>query len=701
MEPMQFRLAEIRVNENRSPERLVEYLQFDHDRRQGKPFHLFAVAEIHSSLYLYERLLDALHSALSQAKTFVSGMDGDPMVRFEKVVQRLNDALVRAVQAESGTIQWERVNLYVFQLADGHLCFSGIGNLSNMFLQRQEDGHVRPFDLLGSLEQPETIDPTKPLSAIICGNMNVGDLLFIGTQNFQTQREALEISRTLQEHPPVAAATELQQRLIDLRSDERYFGLVIAGVAMTPAKPSTQSQPAAQEPFIASASIEEPDEALAASVQSVQEFYATEQATDQVLNNESAGPSFRERFEAIKARFNKSSGPDFPSFASPVLLSGLRSMHAGYTKTLLDKNRSVLVGIAVLIAIVGGGGLWIHSIRTKQAEQKLWSTVYDQAVDGKNKAEAALVYGDEDRARAQYTYAINQLSQLDQKTKDRAQARTTLEKELTDIRTRLRRESVVANPIVVAELKEQNTNATPTGLVVQGGKAYTIDRASNRIFVVTIGDSSIKTIAGPDETTLETLGNGRTAPILRGANGGFYTIQNDKLTALASTVSKTSSTVALTTYGQRVYTVDPNQGTIWRWNASASALNGESSYVKTANPDLLQATSIAIDSSIYVGTSNGKVIKLLSGQTENWSLAAIDPSLRSVQSIWTDADTPVLVIADATDRRLLIFKKDGKLLQQITSPSFQGPTSAWVDPASDTVFALDGGRILKFTLPRE
>lgn len=698
---MQFRLAEIRVNENRSTDRLIEYLHFDHDRRQGKPFHLFAIAEIHSSLYLYERLLDALHSAMSQAKTAVSGMDGDPMVRFEKVVQRLNEALARAVESEPGNLQWERVNLYVFQLADGHLCFSGIGTLSNIFLQRQEDGRIRPFDLLGSLEQPETVDSSKPLGAIICGNMNVGDMLFVGTQNFQSQREALQISRTLQDAPPVAAATEIQQKLIDARLDERYFGLVIAGVAMTQAKPLTKPHPAVQEVSIASGAVEEPDEAITASVQSVQEFYETEQETDQVLNNEAAGPSLRERFQAITSRFSRAAKIETPSFSSPVSLSALRSMNAGYAKTLFDKNRSAAIGVVVLLALLSGGGFWIRSVRAKQAEQKLWSAIYEQAIDGKNKAEAALVYGDEDRARAQYIYAVNQLNQLDQKTTDRAQARTSLEKELNDIRSRLRRETVVTDPVLVADFKPQDGATKPSGLVVQGGNVYTIDRTNNSVIVVKLADSSSKAIAGPSDTTLEILGNGRSAPIMRGANGGFFTIQNDKLVALASTVSKASSTVALTTYGQRVYTVDSAQGMVWRWNASASALNGESGYVKTPNPDLLKATSIAIDSSVYVGTSNGKVIKLLSGQTENWSLASIDPSLRSVQSIWTDADTPVLVIADAADKRLLVFKKDGKLLQQLTSPSFQGPTSAWVDPASNTLFALDGGRILKFTLPRE
>lgn len=692
---MQFRLAEIRVNEHRSTERLVEYLHFDHDRRQGKPFHLFAIAEIHSSQYLYERLLDALHSALSQAKTLVSGMDGDPMVRFEKVVQRLNEALVRSVQTEAGTMQWDRVNLFVFQLAEGHLCFSGVGSLSNLFLQRQEDGRVRPFDLLGSLEQPEMVDPNKPLSAIICGNMNVGDVLFLGTQNIQAQRETLAISRVLQDHPPVAAATELQQRLTQLGTDERYLGLVVAGVAMTQAKPVAVAAPAA--PSAADDDTSDLEDEPPLAVQSVQEFYETEQETDQVLNNEHAGPSFFQQLRAKAEHLSKASAKRLPALASTISFAGLRSVQPGYS-TPKASYRSAGIGALLVLFLIGGGGFWIHSVRTKQAEQKLWTAIYEQAVDGKNKAEAALVYGDEDRARGQYTYALNQLKQLDQETPDRAQARSSLEQELTEIRNRLRRESVVAKPTIIKDFGE---TLESRGVVVSSGKAYVLHPAANSISVVQLSDSSVTTIAGPEDTRLVAIGAGRTTPIFVGENKGFFTIQGDKLTALAATVSKATSIGALTTYGQRVYTVDPSQGMIWRWNASATALNGETAYVKTPNPDLGQATTIAIDSSVYVGTSAGKVIKLLSGKTENWNLATVDPELRSVTSLWTDAETPLLVIADAENKRLLVFKKDGSLLQQISSPDFKGPTHAWVDPASNTLYALDGSRLLSVPLPRE
>ncbi len=695
MEPMQFRLAEIRVNEHRSTERLVEYLHFDHDRRQGKPFHLFAIAEIHSSQYLYERLLDALHSALSQAKTLVSGMDGDPMVRFEKVVQRLNEALVRSVQTEAGTMQWDRVNLFVFQLAEGHLCFSGVGSLSNLFLQRQEDGRVRPFDLLGSLEQPEIVDQNKPLSAIICGNMNVGDVLFLGTQNIQAQRETLAISRVLQDLPPVAAATELQQRLTQLGTDERYLGLVVAGVAMTQAKPVAVATPAM--PSVADDETEDIEDEPPLAVQSVQEFYETEQEIDQVLNNERSGPGIFQQLRAKAEHLTKASAKRIPALASSISFAGLRSVQPGYS-TPKASYRSAGIGALVVLFLIGGGGFWIHSVRTKQAEQKLWTAIYEQAVDGKNKAEAALVYGDEDRARGQYTYALNQLKQLDQETPDRAQARSSLEQELTEIRNRLRRESVVAKPTVIKDFGEALESR---GVVVSNGKAYVLHPAANSISVVQLSDSSVTTIAGPEDTRLVAIGAGRTTPMFVGENKGYFTIQGDKLTGLAATVSKATSISALTTYGQRVYTVDPSQSMVWRWNASATALNGETAYVKTPNPDLERATTIAIDSSVYVGTSAGKVIKLLSGKTENWNLATVDPELRSVTSLWTDAETPLLVIADAENKRLLVFKKDGSLLQQISSPEFKGPTHAWVDPASNTVFTLDGSRLLSVPLPRE
>ncbi len=700
---LQFRIAEIDAR-RATPGTLVECLRFDSDGHQAKQGSLLAFAEIQSSLYVYERLLDTVHAAITQARTMVTGMEGDPMIRFEKIIQKVNEAMAAFAAAEATQVQWHKVNLFVFQLAEEHLCFSGHGSLANVFLQHQEGGDAKAFDLLGSLEQPIETDPQKPLSSIVCGTMGVGDVLFVGTQNIQPIREQVEIVSLCRTQPPVTAALEIQQRLQDRSSLESYFGIVIAGVALTAAKAAKTVQVAAPLP-----------DPVVMDPEPAPSLHQFEQETTEIMEQGSLEPgaNFGRIFDSVKEkgaelrrafkertakRARTAAAEDAP--LSPISLAGLRSMNSGYTRGIIaEKKTAIIIGL-VVVAIVTGGGLWLKSVNKKQAEQKLWTAVYDQSVEAKNRSEAALVYGDEDRARAQYQAALTAFQQLDQKTPDRLNAKSTLEKELNDVRTRLRKEQVVPSPALVADLGANGQAAQATSLVVQNAFAYAIDTAQNALRTVNLNDGTVGSLAAPEGTTLLAVGTGQTEPLIVGSNRAIFTVKNGTLTPFSvPSTSKASSTIGLTTYGKRVYSLDTQSGMIWRYSASTNALSAESAYLKAASDEVRRSTGIAIDSSVYI-TSDDHLVKYTSGERDNWSLATTDPPAKTLTSVWTVADANVIVSADPQNKRVLIFNKSGKLVTQIVSPVFQGPTSAWGDLASNTLYILDGGKIYKLDLPR-
>lgn len=695
---LQFRIAEIDARRD-TPGTLIECLRFDNDGRQNKYGSILAFAEIQSSVYLYERLLDTVHAAITQARTMVTGLDSDPMIRFEKIVQKVNEALSAFATAEAAPIQWHKVNLFVFQLAEEHLCFSGLGSLTNIFLQQQPTGEVKAFDLLGSLEQPTDIDAQKPLASIVCGTMGIGDMLFVGTQSVQAVREKIHLVELCKDHPPVAAAFEIQQSLQALKSLEAYYGVLMAGVALTPAKTERSAVAAA-----VSESIEKTPEPATL----IHEF---EQETEEILEQGSvhAGPGFSGFFTDLKQKASnfmdslssKQSSPEpARESLSAISLAGLRSMNSGYARGLFSEKRRLIIAGAVVVVVLLVGGFWLSSARKSQAEQKLWMAVYDRSVEAKNRAEAALVYGDEERARAQYAQALTSFEQLDQKTADRTKARTDLEKGLSTVRTRLRKEQVLTAPIVVADLHENGQAVDAQGLVMQGTMLYTIDRTGNRARIINTKDGALSSAPAPEGISLRLVGNGQNSPLLVGNERSVFTIRNGAITPLSmSAVSKASSTNAITSYGQRVYALDPTNGMIWRYSANANGLSGESAYLKTASDDVRGAVSLAIDSSIYVA-SNNRVTKFTSGERDSWGLMPIDPPVKQLSSIWTSTDSASIVVADPQNKRVIIFAKDGKLISQLLSPAFQGPTSVWGDSVNNILYILDGGKIYKTDLPR-
>jgi hypothetical protein len=101
-----------------------------------------------------------------------------------------------------------------------------MGTLTNLFLQKQEDGSFRGFDILGSLEQPAQPDPQKPFAALVCGDIKPGDILLIGSGNLERLRGELRLKERLSTLPPVTATLEIKQDL-EARSIPDHF---VAGI---------------------------------------------------------------------------------------------------------------------------------------------------------------------------------------------------------------------------------------------------------------------------------------------------------------------------------------------------------------------------------------------------------------------------------------------------------------------------------------
>lgn len=706
------RLAEIEVMRSTMDEKIIGIFRFDNESKLKKPSTLLILAEIGSTLYLYERLLDTLNATAEQVRHLASGMDGDPMARFEKIIQRLNDSVARFIEQEGTPLAWGRVNIFVLQIADGHLCFSGIGSLMNVFLQRQPGGNHRAFDLLGSLEQPAEVDPKKPFAALVCGDLQAGDLFFLGTLNFQRLREQLHIVDRLKELPPVTAAVEIKQALEETDIPDDFAAVIIAGV--------TLNSPDVIAPARATPKKEAPPKPK--SAESIEQLYAAEQETEALIDataprhttEEAEGsddlllePVSREPSVSLKDRVfqwadtlkNATKRSKERPDRQPIVLASLRGMHDGYAASLnSEKKQKIWMAVASVIVLIGGG-FWYHAHQQAKAEQLLWNSVFDQATDNKNRAEADLVYGNEERARRLVTEAVGLVRPLDTKTTDRTTAKEKLQKELAALQMKFRKEQRVDAPTSLFQLQNAPADSL-NGLIIEKNSAYTLDKSKNQVVALDLTTQAQTPITVPADTTLRLIGNGKDAPLLLSQEETLYTVKEGKLVSLAFNAIKATSTQAITSYGQRLYTLDPVGNMIWRYTGSGSGYGGETTYLKRTGSDLQDATSLAIDSSIYVGHRSGRVDKFLSGaQDPSWSLSPIDPPLTNVSSLWTSADASILAIADQVGKRVLLFGKEGKLVSQIVSATFTGPTAVWGDSANKKLYVIDHNQLLRFDLP--
>jgi hypothetical protein len=677
-----FRIADLEVSRAESGDRIVGLFRYDSEGKGRRGPVLLILADIDSSLYAYEQMLDVLNRAAEEARQSLAKETGDQMARFEKLVQKLNDAVAEFSKTET-SVSWNRVNIFVLEMAEGQVCLTGTGKLFNVFLQKQTDATWRGFDLFGSLEQPLEPDPAKPFSSFLCGDMKPGDLLFAGTQNFEPLRGALRLTETLKSLPPVAAALEIRQELERHAQPDDYAGFV---VWLAPLTKEEQAQA----------------EAEGRSTRSIEKMHAHEAQVAGVLSPAIKPPETAKTlvglFADLKTRFKPKSRPA----PDAVAVAGMRGMAAGHGTLLSTQRKRLLIIGAVVVVLLIIGGIWFQQSQKAKAEQALWNAVYDQAETKKNDAESAEVY-DEDRARAALNDARNLANGLDEKTQERKDAKAKLMTDIDAVATKLKHVVNVDAPVELASASLGAGENSLTAVATFKGKVYAADTSAAQLIEV-------------DENTKETkryqlpATGGQVVAAWPGQNALYLLTSGHKLFSFDpkagsmaavnwATSTRATSTSAFAVYGKRFYVLDTTDNMVWRYAPAAGGIGQESAYLKQNTASLANAVGIAVDQNVYVAFGDGTVKRYLSGAEDPWTMSSIDPAPTSYSAIWTTDSSNRILLTDPAGKRILVLSKDGKLVAQIVSPLLKGPNSVHADPASGKLFVTDGNNLYQFDLP--
>ena len=689
----QFRIAEIEVSKGNTNDKIVGFFRFE-SQAKGKPSPtLVIIAEISSTLYAYERLLDTLNQAAEQTRQLMTDVAQDPLTRFEKLVQRLNESMAAFSASESSPVSWRRVNLFVMEFSDGHLCLSGSGHVMNMFLQKQPDGSFRAFDLFGSLEQPEETDPSKPFSSIICGDMNVGDILFIGSTNFERLRSELKIKERLTTMPPVSAALEIKQDLERRHIPDDFMAAAIACIEAKMPQPVTAAAPEIKKETSTS-SIEklveqekEADNHLGPSTAPTKELAAMK---DKVIALFKKAPQLSSLSPARLA----------PAIKDPITLTGLRGMNAGHGSAITAKHKLLIgiVGISILFSI-GGYAYWKRAQRIA-GEIAAWNAQYDSAADQRNRAEADLTYGNEPKARGEIQSAEQAISSLPTDTPERKAKIEKLQAAIGELKERVKR---IVKLDTVAEIVSLPPSASAGSLaapVLDKDIAYVVDNATKQILKITLSTKNTQQIPLPSTAGKVVSGTkGKDSVLFATESGQLFSLNTSTDLVKSIKWANTSSTADITLYSSRLYSIDPSQGKILRYTGSGGEYGSAISYVKAGSANLQDAIALSIDSNVYALKSNGQLVQYFQGAEAGFSLAQIDPPARSASGMWTDIDVPLIAITDPADKRVLLYDKSGQLRAQLSSTQFLAPKDISGDYANKRFIVIDGNRLLLVPMP--
>jgi len=231
------------------------------------------------------------------------------------------------------------------------------------------------------------------------------------------------------------------------------------------------------------------------------------------------------------------------------------------------------------------------------------------------------------------------------------------------------------------------------------------DQATKTIFSLNVSSKSGKVIGGGsgfDSANLIAL-HGDTVYALMA--DGISTI--DMKTSLAKQLiikkaPEWGTIRGFVSFGGNLYLQDVDKSRIWKYvatetkDASASAkIKGFSELREYLNPDTLpnlsQTLNMAIDGSVWLGSTQGQVVRFTQGKENTFYPKGVEPSLGVTLYVYTDDNCTFVYVYDKDNKRIVLFEKDGTYKAQYhlnTDMTISGLVAS--EKNSKVLFIADG-----------
>lgn len=149
---------------------------------------------------------------------------------------------------------------------------------------------------------------------------------------------------------------------------------------------------------------------------------------------------------------------------------------------------------------------------------------------------------------------------------------------------------------------------------------------------------------------------------------------------------------AMAQFGGNIYLLDTLKGRIWKYLATDGGFSDRRDYLNAdIHPDLSQATSMAVDGYIWVGTSDGRILRFAQGEVQDFIPQGVDPAFAPTLYVYTTEASENLYVYEKEGKRLVVLSKDGTYVAQYRIKTGGNPSSVAVsEKLKKALFIQDG-----------
>ncbi len=415
--------------------------------------------------------------------------------------------------------------------------------------------------------------------------------------------------------------------------------------------------------------VHEKDESAAAAivvnykspVQSEDESYLGEakvqpQETEELVkpDEEALSPFYTPSVEEETSKSQR-----FGSLFSSVL-SGLRMPQGG---GLSHPRKVILTIVGVLLVVFVASVLFAINKQQTAKNQAIFNNVYPQALQKYNEGKSLLGLNEglaQDSFNQAKTLLTDNIGKLPKNSSQEKQLKTLLDQVNQSLTQGPQPNMVSAKAVSSSDSNLLNAEINNQGLY------FSID--SNNIYMLTLGAVYSFKLDGSVKNSIITNNNDWSLP------GGFAN------------------------YYGNLYILDKKQNQILKFVAADSTYSKSNYFPDNSGVDFSKAISMAIDSSVYVLSTNGNIVKFNRGASQSFTVTGLDKEFLNPTRIVTTADDNYIYVLDNGNSRIVVLDKNGNYKAQYQAGVLRSAKDLDVDEVNKKAFVLSGGKVYEIDL---
>lgn len=155
----------------------------------------------------------------------------------------------------------------------------------------------------------------------------------------------------------------------------------------------------------------------------------------------------------------------------------------------------------------------------------------------------------------------------------------------------------------------------------------------------------------------------------------------------------------LVAYGGNLYLLDTGKSRIWKYVATEKGFSELREYLNPDTlPDFSSVTNMAIDGSVWLGTTAGKILRFTLGKENTYLPQGVAPPFGDNLMAATSDTVKHLYVLDQNNKRVVVLDKDGMYLAQYVWESEFKPSQIIVSEKLKKILLLAEGKIYSLEL---